>query len=412
MDNVLDRAIVFATKAHEGQFRKGTQIPYILHPMEAAAIVGTMTTDNEVIAGAVLHDVVEDTDTTIDDIQDMFGDRVAFLVYSESENKRENLSAQSTWKIRKQETLDHLKKAPLDVKMITLGDKLSNIRAIYRDYNTIGDALWQRFNQKDKNEHHWYYQGVADCLTELKDYQVYKEYCDLINKTFKNTVKSTTHNFENVQFAENSTLKNLWDNGSEQDWQKALNAYYYMLGPEQRVIEDYIENVDVDMVRNLDAKGFYEFLYDKYFVWKYTAKNRLATTRMNLEKYIKNNELLTLKSIQTRIFATPKTEIGKCLEIACEIYGLGTAGASGLLAILFPEYFGTVDQFVVRRLQEIHHPLYADALNRMNPEGLKIKDGIILVNIMKEKAAELNAKFGTDFWTPRKIDMILWAYGR
>ena len=48
----------------------------------------------------------------------------------------------------------------------------------------------------------------------------------------------------------------------------------------------------------------------------------------------------------------------------------------------------------------------------MNPEGLKIKDGIILVNIMKEKAAELNAKFNTDFWTPRKIDMILWAYGR
>lgn len=412
MDNVLDRAIVFATEAHEGQFRKGTQIPYILHPMEAAAIVGTMTTDNEVIAGAVLHDVVEDTDTTIDDIQEYFGDRVAFLVYSESENKRENLSAQSTWKIRKQETLDHLKKAPLDVKMITLGDKLSNIRAIYRDYNTIGDALWQRFNQKDKNEHHWYYQGVADCLTELKDYQVYKEYCDLINKTFKNTVKSTTHNFENVQFAENSTFKNLWDNGSEQDWQKALNAYYYMLGPEQRIIEDYIENVDVDMVRNLDAKGFYEFLYDKYFVWKYTAKNRLATTRMNLEKYIKNNELHILKSIQTRMFATPKTEFGECLEIACEIYGLGTAGASGLLAILFPEYFGTVDQFVVRRLQEIHHPLYADALNRMNPEGLKIKDGIILVNIMKEKAAELNAKFGTDFWTPRKIDMILWAYGR
>lgn len=184
MDNVLDRAIVFATEAHEGQFRKGTQIPYILHPIEAAAIVGTMTTDNEVIAGAVLHDVVEDTDTTIDDIQDMFGDRVAFLVYSESENKRENLSAQSTWKIRKQETLNHLKKAPLDVKMITLGDKLSNIRAIYRDYNTIGDALWQRFNQKDKNEHRWYYQAIADCLTALKDFQAYKEYCELIKATF------------------------------------------------------------------------------------------------------------------------------------------------------------------------------------------------------------------------------------
>ena len=186
MESVLDKAIMLAPKAHEGQFRKGTQIPYILHPMEAAAIVSTMTTDPEIIASAVLHDTVEDTATTIDDIHKMFGDRVAFLVGAETENKRENLSALSTWKIRKQETLDHLKNAPLDVKMITLGDKLSNIRSIYRDYNTIGDMVWQRFNQKDKNEHYWYYQGIADCLTELNTHSAYIEYCDLIDKTFNN----------------------------------------------------------------------------------------------------------------------------------------------------------------------------------------------------------------------------------
>ena len=133
----------------------------------------------------MLHDVVEDTDTTIDDIQKTFGDRIAFLVCSETEDKRKNLSAESTWKIRKQETLDHLKNAPLDVKMITLSDKLSNIRSIYRDYNAIGDRVWQRFNQKDKNEHYWYYQGIADCLTELNEYLAYKEYCDLVDKTFK-----------------------------------------------------------------------------------------------------------------------------------------------------------------------------------------------------------------------------------
>lgn len=185
MDNVLDKAIVFATAAHMGQFRKGTQIPYILHPLEAAAIVGTMTTEPEVIAGAVLHDVVEDTDTTIEEIAELFGDRVAYLVDSESEDKRENLSAESTWKVRKQETLDHLKTAPIDVKMITLGDKLSNIRAINRDYNALGEALWQRFNQKDKNEHYWYYKSIADCLSELKDHQAYKEYCEVVEKTFQ-----------------------------------------------------------------------------------------------------------------------------------------------------------------------------------------------------------------------------------
>ena len=184
MGKLLDQAILFATEAHKGQLRKGTNIPYILHPLEAATIVGTMTTDDEIIAGAVLHDVVEDTDATVEQIKALFGARVAGFVASESENKREDLPAESTWKIRKQETLDHLKNAPIEIKMITLGDKLSNIRAIYRDYMTIGDELWQRFNQKDKSQHCWYYSSIADCLAELDGYAVYAEYCELVKKAF------------------------------------------------------------------------------------------------------------------------------------------------------------------------------------------------------------------------------------
>lgn len=185
MGEILDRAIIFATNAHKDQFRKGTQIPYILHPMEAAAIVGSMTTDEEVIAGAILHDVVEDTETTVEEVIRVFAERIGSFVASESENKREDLPAELTWKIRKQETLDHLSAASIEVKMITLGDKLSNMRAIYRDYQRIGDELWQRFNQKDKNEHHWYYSSIAKCIFELSDYSVYKEYCELLEKTFK-----------------------------------------------------------------------------------------------------------------------------------------------------------------------------------------------------------------------------------
>ena len=184
MGQILNDAITFATKVHGEQYRKGTKIPYILHPLEAASIVGTMTTDEEIIAGAVLHDVVEDTDTTVEQVDELFGSRVAGFVASESENKREDLPAESTWKIRKQETLSHLKTAPIEIKMITLGDKLSNIRAINRDYNAIGDKLWERFNQKDKNEHYWYYNSIAECVSELSCFQVYSEYCELIEKTF------------------------------------------------------------------------------------------------------------------------------------------------------------------------------------------------------------------------------------
>ena len=68
--------------------------------------------------------------------------------------------------------------------MITLGDKLSNIRAINRDYKILGDELWDRFNQKDKKEHYWYYQSIADCLLELEEYAAYQEYCDLVKNTF------------------------------------------------------------------------------------------------------------------------------------------------------------------------------------------------------------------------------------
>ncbi len=239
-----------------------------------------------------------------------------------------------------------------------------------------------------------------------------KTICDIGDAVFKKSTESDTVNIEHTPLSQNNAFAKLWYEGAEKDWQKALDAYYDFLRPEQIDIENYIENIDVEMVKNLDANGFYDFLHDKYFVWKYTAKNRLATTTMNLEKYIINDELHILKDIQTRIFDAPKSDVGECLKIACEIRGLGTAGASGLLAILFPKDFGTVDKFVVKRLQEINHPLYADDLNCMNPDNLKIKDGIILVNIMKEKAAELNQKFNTDFWTPRKIDMIMWAYGR
>jgi guanosine-3',5'-bis(diphosphate) 3'-pyrophosphohydrolase len=185
MGEILNKAIVYAVKVHNGQVRKGTQVPYILHPLEAASIVGTLTTDKEVIATAVLHDVVEDTAATTECIQEAFGERIAALVAAESENKREDLPAGSTWKIRKQETIDHLRDASIEVKMLTLGDKLSNIRSLYRDQLVYGERLWQRFNQKDKQEHYWYYKRIAECLTELKNHCAYAEYAGLVEKTFK-----------------------------------------------------------------------------------------------------------------------------------------------------------------------------------------------------------------------------------
>lgn len=182
---LLEEAIIFAVQAHSNQFRKGTQTPYILHPLEAAAIVASMTDDLEIIAAAVLHDTLEDTHISVDEISAKFGQRVADLVNSETENKRQDLPAADTWLIRKQETIQRLsKEKDLAVKMVTLGDKLSNIRAIYRDHLAIGDKLWERFNQKDPNMQAWYYRSIADVTIELSHYPAWQEYNLFVEKVF------------------------------------------------------------------------------------------------------------------------------------------------------------------------------------------------------------------------------------
>ncbi len=184
--SLMDRAIVFATRAHSGTYRKGTNIPYIVHPIEAAAIVSTITADPDMIAAAVLHDVVEDTDATVEEIRFFFNDRIARLVEAESENKRKDLPPQDTWMTRKMETLEFLRNtADREAKILALADKLSNIRAIHRDQNSVGDKLWERFNEKRKEKHAWMYRQVADALSELSDTFAWQEYDDLVRKTFE-----------------------------------------------------------------------------------------------------------------------------------------------------------------------------------------------------------------------------------
>ena len=185
--SLIDRAIEFAAVKHAGACRKGTSIPYITHPVEAFAIVCTLTQDEEVRAAAVPHDTLEDTETTKEELIANFGARVADLVSQESENKREAQSPQDTWQIRKQETLDHLALASHEVKMIALGDKLSNIRAIERDHEEIGEKLWERFNQKDPALHGWYYGQIADILgrdDRLNQTAAYREYAHLVREVF------------------------------------------------------------------------------------------------------------------------------------------------------------------------------------------------------------------------------------
>ena len=182
---LLDRAIVFAVKAHANTERRGKGYPYIVHPLEAVEIVATMTADQELLAAAALHDTVEDTEVTVEQLKAEFGERIASLVADESDVMPEGMTEEASWHQRKQAAIDRLSRASHDAKMVALGDKLSNMRAIARDYDEIGDALWNRFHTNDPKEHEWHYRGLADALRELENTVAYKEFESLINKVFR-----------------------------------------------------------------------------------------------------------------------------------------------------------------------------------------------------------------------------------
>ena len=125
----VEEARSFAEKAHEGQFRKGTKRPYIVHPLEVAKIVSTMTDDEEMISAALLHDTLEDCrQVTKEQIKEAFGERVLEMVRQESEDKSK------TWVERKSTTIRHLKTAQERGADDRSCGKLSNIRDIDREY--------------------------------------------------------------------------------------------------------------------------------------------------------------------------------------------------------------------------------------------------------------------------------------
>ena len=184
MYTVLERAILFALDAHKGQTRKDGR-PFILHPMEDAAIVSTMTGDPEILAAAVLHDTVEDTGVTEAQILDEFGPRIHDLVMGETEEKRPTIPPEETWRVRKEESLQKLAACDdIAVKMLWLGDKLSNIRALHRDYDAMSIEIFSRFNNPDPLAQRWYFSTVMNCLEELSDTCAFQEYANHFHAIF------------------------------------------------------------------------------------------------------------------------------------------------------------------------------------------------------------------------------------
>ncbi len=143
--SLLDRAFQLAAWAHRNQLRKGSGQPYISHPAMVALLVQRAGFDDETVAAAVLHDVVEDTDTSLDEIAREFGPRVGRLVDLLSEKKLDAAGRKRPWEVRKQEKYEAIRTAPIEAKAIALADKLHNLHSMLDDLQA-GRPIWERFN--------------------------------------------------------------------------------------------------------------------------------------------------------------------------------------------------------------------------------------------------------------------------
>ena len=160
--NIVEKAINFAAKAHEGQTRKSSDVPYITHPFSVGMLLQKTHCTDEVIAAGILHDTLEDTATTYEQLTEQFGTHIANLVRTASEPDKS-----LPWEERKQHTIEMLKHASLEDIQIITADKIHNLRSIRADLEVTGEKTWDRF-KRGRQEQHWYYSSIVKELTPWK----------------------------------------------------------------------------------------------------------------------------------------------------------------------------------------------------------------------------------------------------
>jgi hypothetical protein len=210
-------------------------------------------------------------------------------------------------------------------------------------------------------------------------------------------------------------INDLWISGNENDWLEALRSYNIFIKKGNELLEQELEN-KLHLVRSIDdikelglGNNWYDFMLEKYFKWKYTAPNRYASTTKIFKNAYQNDKTLVDNIIRSVLNEPDVTDTEIMGLKAQRICGLGYAGASGLLALLFPNLYGTIDQFVAKSLKSILIFREKKEIIRINPMNLTNKDFYVITNIYREKSLQLNQNFQNETWTPRKIDKVLWA---
>ena len=188
----LEEAIIYATIMHQGKVRALAKTPYILHPLEVAHILSTMTDDEDVICAGILHDVVEGTDGTLEEIGKRFGGRVALLVSSVSEAPHQGRTWEEVWDRRKRDLLGALRDTrDPGVRMLWLADKLAGVRLLAGAYSERGERVWDDLPQYDPETYRWYLRTIVEELElTLNKTGAFKELVRHVNSIWPGTFDS------------------------------------------------------------------------------------------------------------------------------------------------------------------------------------------------------------------------------
>ena len=180
-NEILNKAIHFAADAHLGGVRKGTNRPYIGHPLEVMNILNCMEADNNLMIAGLLHDTVEDTETTYMDIKNEFGFDVAALVAVHTKDP------DATWEEVRRHKIEAMDESSFRGKLLIMADMTANLRSLWKDYRHIGEELWERFNAP-KEKQAWYYGTMQDKLWDMQKYmetaEIYWEMVGLYKDLF------------------------------------------------------------------------------------------------------------------------------------------------------------------------------------------------------------------------------------
>lgn len=162
----FDKAIRIAAWAHDQQkqYRKGTDLPYIIHPVGVMLIASGVTSDEDVLLASLLHDVLEDVDSKIysqDDMNRDFGQNVTDIVLGVTKN-----DDIKDWRQRSEAYIRHLREGSNESLIVSLADKIHNLKSILIDYDEVGDKLWDRFTTKSGADQLWWYEQILKTAIE------------------------------------------------------------------------------------------------------------------------------------------------------------------------------------------------------------------------------------------------------